>query len=123
MVLILDGNSLHVAHAGWKIGLFGKKCPICACSRTNQKPYTGQLTVIAPYMRTYFELSSNISNMGFFVRSKLSTTLKLQLTIFFFEFLIRREVLIPVLDGVQIPVRKQIFCVLCRTAKMQYLVF
>ena len=50
MVLILDGNSLHVAHALRKIGLFGKKYPICAYSRTNQKPFTGQLTDIAPYV-------------------------------------------------------------------------
>ena len=30
-----------------------KKCPICACSPTNQKPYTGQITETFPYMRTY----------------------------------------------------------------------
>ena len=53
MVLILDGDSLNVAHAWWKIGLSGYKYPICAGSRTNQTPYTGQITEIAPYMRTY----------------------------------------------------------------------
>ena len=45
MVLILDGNLLHVAHV-MKIGFvpaFG----------TNQKPYTGLITEIAPYVRTY----------------------------------------------------------------------
>ena len=35
MVLILDGNSGHVAHAWMKIGLFE---PICDCSRSNQMP-------------------------------------------------------------------------------------
>ena len=38
---------------------------ICACYRTNQKPYTGQLTKIAPYVRTIFELPSNINTMDF----------------------------------------------------------
>ena len=38
IVLTLDGTSVHVAHALKKIGLFGKKNPICDCSRTNQKP-------------------------------------------------------------------------------------
>ena len=36
-----------------KIGLFGEKDQICAGSRTNLKPYTGQITEIAPYVRTY----------------------------------------------------------------------
>ena len=31
-----------------------KKYPICDCSRTNPKPYTGKITEIAPYVRTYF---------------------------------------------------------------------
>ena len=30
-----------------------KKKTICAGSRINQKPYTGQITEIAPYVRTY----------------------------------------------------------------------
>ena len=51
MVLILDGNLLHVAHAWRKIGIFGY--PIYDCSRINEKPYTGQITEIAPYVRTY----------------------------------------------------------------------
>ena len=39
MVLILDGNLAHVAHACRKIGLFGeKKKPICDCSRTIYMP-------------------------------------------------------------------------------------
>ena len=36
MVLILDGNSEHVALACTKIGLFGEQQPICDCSRYNQ---------------------------------------------------------------------------------------
>ena len=32
---------------------FRVKYPICAGSRTNQKPYTGQIAEIAPYVRTY----------------------------------------------------------------------
>ena len=35
IMLILDGNSEHVAHAWRKIGLFGLKNPICDCSRSN----------------------------------------------------------------------------------------
>ena len=31
MVLILDGNSEHVAHSRRKICLFGEKDPICDC--------------------------------------------------------------------------------------------
>ena len=53
MVRILDGNSENVAHAWWKIGRFGEKYPICAGSLNNQKPYTGQITDISPYVRTY----------------------------------------------------------------------
>ena len=34
-------------------GLFGEKYSIFACSKTNPKPYTVQITEIAPYMRTY----------------------------------------------------------------------
>ena len=37
-VLILDGSSEHVAHACWKIGLFGEKNPICDCFRSNLMP-------------------------------------------------------------------------------------
>ena len=37
MVLILDGNSELVAHAGRKIGIFGEKqIPISECARSNQ---------------------------------------------------------------------------------------
>jgi len=28
--------------------------PTCDCSRSNQKPYTGQLTEIYPYVRSYY---------------------------------------------------------------------
>ena len=38
MVLIVDGNSDHVAHAWTKIGLFGGENPICDGSCTNQMP-------------------------------------------------------------------------------------
>ena len=41
-----------------------KKYPICDCSRTHREPYTGQITEIAPYMRTNYEIPSNISNLG-----------------------------------------------------------
>ena len=54
IVLILDGNSEHVAHAWRKIGIFGKKNMICDGSRSKQMPYTDQITKIAPYARTYF---------------------------------------------------------------------
>ena len=37
-VLILDGNSEHVAHARRKIGLLGEKYLLCDCSRSNQMP-------------------------------------------------------------------------------------
>ena len=30
-----------------------KQYPNCDCSRTNQKPSTGQITEIAPYVRNY----------------------------------------------------------------------
>ena len=40
MVLILDANSEHDAHAWRKICVFGEeeKNPICDCSRSNQMP-------------------------------------------------------------------------------------
>ena len=41
MVLILDGHAEHVAHAGKE-------------SRYFQMPETGQITEIAPNVRTYF---------------------------------------------------------------------
>ena len=48
MVLILDGNSEHVAHAR------EKKIQICDCSRSTQMPSTDQIKDIDPYVRTYF---------------------------------------------------------------------
>ena len=54
VVLILDGNSEHVAHVCEKIGLFGEKNLICACSKSNQMPYTDQITEIASSVHTYF---------------------------------------------------------------------
>ena len=47
MVIILDGNSEHVAHA-WRKSHSGD------CSRSNQPSLTDQKTEIDPYMRTYF---------------------------------------------------------------------
>ena len=35
-----------------------KKYPICDCSRTNQRPYTGQIKEIAHYMRTYLSVTN-----------------------------------------------------------------
>ena len=54
MVLPLEGNLEHAAHAWRKIGLFGEKHPIYGYSRYNQMLYKDQITEIAPYMRTYF---------------------------------------------------------------------
>ena len=36
-----------------KLDFSGEKYPIYDCSRTYQKPYTGQITEIAIYVRTY----------------------------------------------------------------------
>ena len=48
MVLILVDSSIHDAHEWRKINLFGvKKYPIGDGYRTNQMPYTGQITEIA----------------------------------------------------------------------------
>ena len=38
MVLILDGNLEHVAHARRRKGLFGEIYPICGFTRSNQMP-------------------------------------------------------------------------------------
>ena len=48
MVIIIDGNSEHVAIALRKIGLYGGEKMICDCSRSNE------ITKIATYVRTYF---------------------------------------------------------------------
>ena len=53
MVLILDGNSEHVAHAWRKIGSFEKKKKKI-CHRSYQMPWLVQLTKISPYVRTHF---------------------------------------------------------------------
>ena len=47
MVLKLDGNSLHVAHASRKIDKNIRFVPAL------EKAYTGQITEIASYVRTY----------------------------------------------------------------------
>ena len=52
-----------VTHNTHKANL-DEKYPTCDCSRTNQKPYTGQITEIAPYVRTYYELPYNLSTMA-----------------------------------------------------------
>ena len=47
LVLILDGNStqlIRVAHVWWKTGLFWKWNQICNCFRSNQMPYSEQIT-------------------------------------------------------------------------------
>ena len=51
-ILSLVTHSMLRAHEG-KWAISDKKYPICDCSRTNQKPYTGQITEIAPDVRTY----------------------------------------------------------------------
>ena len=53
MVLILDGNSEHNAHAFKKNRSFRIKNPICDYSRSDKIPETDQITEIAPYVRTY----------------------------------------------------------------------
>ena len=54
MVLILDGNSEHVAHA-WR------EKSLCDCSLSNQMPWTIQITEIASHIcTTISELQSNI---------------------------------------------------------------
>ena len=45
MVIILDGNSEHVAHA-WKNQIYD-------CYRSNQIPLADQITEVSPYLRTY----------------------------------------------------------------------
>ena len=49
---------------------------MCADSRTNQKPYKGQITEIAPYVRTYYEIPSNINTMLYIVLSPCLQTMK-----------------------------------------------
>ena len=44
MELILDGKTEHVAHTYRKICLFGEKNPIFDFSRSNQMPWTDQIT-------------------------------------------------------------------------------
>ena len=59
MVLILDGISEYVKHAGRKISIF-----LGVCSRSNQMPQPEQVTEITPYVRTLSELPSNIRTMA-----------------------------------------------------------
>ena len=54
MVLILDGNSEHDAHAYRKTRLLWFFFWFCDCCRSKRKPYTDQMTDFTPYMRTYF---------------------------------------------------------------------
>ena len=61
MVLILDGNSKHVARVYRSFRR--KKNLICECSRSYPMHLTGQITEIAPYVRTYFWLPSGMSTM------------------------------------------------------------
>ena len=58
MVVILDGNSEHVAPSWRKTDHFwDKENPICDCSRSNQLPSTGQITETSPYVRTHFRVA------------------------------------------------------------------
>ena len=53
MVLILDGNSEHVARVEqWS--LFEEEKHVCEFSRSKQVPYTDQIIEIALHVRTYF---------------------------------------------------------------------
>ena len=45
-------QNMLLSHEAKKV-FSDKKYPICDCYRTNQKPYSGQITEIAPYVRTY----------------------------------------------------------------------
>ena len=54
MVLILDGNSEHVAQASRKISLFGRDRLVCYSSKSNQMPYADKITEFAPYVGMYF---------------------------------------------------------------------
>ena len=55
VVLKLYGNSEHVARMKQNSYFEEEKNPIRDCSRTNQMPWTDQITVIAPYLRTLFQ--------------------------------------------------------------------
>ena len=46
-IYIFDGSSEHVALAGRKIGLFGKKNPVCDCFTFNQMALTDQIKEMA----------------------------------------------------------------------------
>ena len=54
MVLILDGNSEHMRTHEVKIGLFEEKNPIWGCFRSNQMPYTDQITEINSHVHILF---------------------------------------------------------------------
>ena len=53
MVLILDGNSAHAAHARRKVGLCREKKNRFV-TLSNQMPLADQIMKIVPYVRTYF---------------------------------------------------------------------
>ena len=65
MVLILHGKSEHAEQEIRCFRMTRKSdVIICYCSRSNQMPYTDQITDIAPDVRTYFRvIPSNISTM------------------------------------------------------------
>ena len=60
IVLILDGNSDHVAH----VLVLSKRNPMCDCSRSNQMTQSEQITKITP-CAPISVLPSNISTMFF----------------------------------------------------------
>ena len=50
--------------ASWKIGLFGeKKNQICDYTQFNRMPYTNIITEVAPHVRIFFDLPSNVSTI------------------------------------------------------------
>ena len=60
MVLILDGNSEHVAHTWRNIDLFWKRNPICDCSRSNQMAIADQIARLLFTCAPISDLPSNI---------------------------------------------------------------
>ena len=54
MVLILNGDSEHVAHTWRKVVFSGEKNSVCDSSRIDQMPLTDHIKDIAPYVRTPF---------------------------------------------------------------------
>ena len=60
MKLIVDGNSEYAAHTLRKMFFWREKNYYF---RSNQMPFTDEITEMAPYLCYYSELPSNISTM------------------------------------------------------------